>query len=134
MTRVDATATKHRVLVVDDEPSIVDIVTTALRYEGYDVAEARTGTRAIALLVTFDPHLIVLDWMLPDLDGIEVTRVVRRQRSSKQTAILFLTARRSTEDKVLALTGGGDDYLTKPFSLEELVARTEALLRRVHQN
>jgi two-component system OmpR family response regulator len=134
MAYVDATATKHRVLVVDDEPSIVDSVATALRYEGYEVAEARTGSRAVALLATFEPQLIVLDWMLPDLDGIEVTRIVRRQRSSVETAILFLTARRSPEDKVLALTGGGDDFLTKPFSLEELVARTEALLRRVRQN
>jgi two-component system OmpR family response regulator len=121
---------KHRVLVVDDEPALADGVAAALRYEGYEVAEAATGKQALALLMSFEPQLIVLDWMLPDLDGIEVSRSVRRYRSSTETAILFLTARGSTDDMVRALSCGGDDYLSKPFSLEELLARVESLLRR----
>jgi two-component system OmpR family response regulator len=119
---------KGRVLVVDDEPSIVDAVSTALRYEGYDVAEAVDGRAAIASVTTDEPDLVVLDWMLPDLPGIEVGRRLR-ERGFK-TAILFLTAKDAVEDKVEALRAGGDDYVTKPFSLSELVARVEAVLRR----
>jgi len=119
---------KARILVVDDEPSIVDAVSTALRYEGYDVAEAVDGRAAIAAVTTDEPDLVVLDWMLPDLPGIEVGRRLR-ERGFK-TAILFLTAKDAVEDKVEALRAGGDDYVTKPFSLAELVARVEAVLRR----
>jgi two-component system OmpR family response regulator len=119
---------KSRVLVVDDEPSIVDAVSTALRYEGYDVVEAMDGRAAIAAVTTDEPDLVVLDWMLPDLPGIEVGRRLR-ERGFK-TAILFLTAKDAVEDKVEALRAGGDDYVTKPFSLAELVARVEAVLRR----
>src|SRR5579864_4763256 len=95
-----------RILVVDDEPSIVDAVATALRYEGFDVREERTGRGAIAAVADFQPDLVVLDWMLPDLDGIEVGRRLR-DRGFK-TAILFLTAKDAVEHKVEALRAGGD--------------------------
>jgi two-component system OmpR family response regulator len=118
----------HRILVVDDEPSIVDAVATALRYEGYDVEEAATGREALATATRSEPDLIVLDWMLPDIQGIEVGRRLRAQGS--KAAILFLTAKDATENKVEALRAGGDDYVTKPFSLAEIVARVQAILRR----
>ncbi|HYY03125.1 MAG TPA: response regulator transcription factor [Gaiellaceae bacterium] len=119
---------QQRILVVDDEPSIVDAVATALRYEGYEVAEAATGRQALASVVHDEPDLIVLDWMLPDLDGIEVGRRLCAQ--GFKSAVLFLTAKDSTENKVEALRAGGDDYVTKPFSLAEVVARVQAILRR----
>jgi two-component system OmpR family response regulator len=129
---IDATGsgpgTGRRILVVDDEPSIVDAVATALRYEGYEVDEAVNGRGALASVARNEPDLIVLDWMLPDLDGIEVGRRLREQ--GYKTAILFLTAKDSTENKVEALRAGGDDYATKPFSLAEIVARVQAILRR----
>ena len=118
----------QRILVVDDEPSIVDAVATALRYEGYDVEEAFTGRQALESAARREPDLIVLDWMLPDVEGIEVGRRLR-ERGFK-SAVLFLTAKDATENKVEALRAGGDDYVTKPFSLAELVARTQAILRR----
>jgi two-component system OmpR family response regulator len=121
-------ANGSRILVVDDEPSIVDAVATALRYEGFAVEEAATGRDALAAAARFEPDLVVLDWMLPDVDGIEVGRRLR-DRGSK-AAILFLTAKDAVEDKVEALRAGGDDYVTKPFSLAELVARAHAILRR----
>jgi two-component system, OmpR family, response regulator len=117
-----------RILVVDDEPSIVDAVATALRYEGFDVEEATNGRDAIAAVARFEPDLVVLDWMLPDIEGIEVGRRIR-DRGFK-TAILFLTAKEAVENKVEALRAGGDDYVTKPFSLAEIVARVQAILRR----
>jgi len=117
-----------KILVVDDEPSIVDAVATALRYEGFQVAEASNGRDALASATSDEPDLIVLDWMLPDLEGIEVGRRLR-ERGFK-TAILFLTARDAVANKVDALRAGGDDYVTKPFSLAELVARVQAILRR----
>ena len=120
--------TGPRILVVDDGPSIVDAVATALRYEGFEVREATTGREAIDATRRFDPDLIVLDWMLPDIEGIEVGRRLRAQ--GFKTAVLFLTAKDGTEDKVEALRAGGDDYVTKPFSLAEVVARTQAILRR----
>ena len=116
------------ILVVDDEPSIVDAVAIALRYEGFDVEEARTGRDALSAAARVEPDLIVLDWMLPDLEGIEVGRRLR-ERGFK-TAILFLTAKDAVSNKVDALRAGGDDYVTKPFSLAELVARVQAILRR----
>lgn len=121
-------ANGHRILVVDDEPSIVDAVATALRYEGYDVHEAATGREALDSVARTDPDLVVLDWMLPDIEGIEVGRRLR-ERGFK-TAVLFLTAKDATENKVEALRAGGDDYVTKPFSLAEIVARIQAILRR----
>src|SRR5947207_858693 len=117
-----------RVLVVDDEDSITDLVATALRYVGFEVAVAANGRQALERAAAFRPELVVLDVMLPDLDGFEV---VRRLRSDGlRMPIVFLTARDATEDKVAGLTIGGDDYVTKPFSLEELVARVRAVLRR----
>jgi two-component system OmpR family response regulator len=118
----------RRILVVDDEPSIVDAVATALRYEGYEVEEASSGRTAIEAVVRSEPDLVVLDWMLPDIEGIEVGRRLRAQ--GYKTAVLFLTAKDGTENKVEALRAGGDDYVTKPFSLAEVVARTQAILRR----
>jgi len=120
--------TAQRILVVDDEPSIVDAVATALRYEDYDVEEASTGRAALSALAREDFDLVVLDWMLPDVEGIEVGRRMRAQ--GFKTAILFLTAKDATENKVEALRAGGDDYVTKPFSLAEVVARVQAILRR----
>jgi two-component system OmpR family response regulator len=118
----------HRILVVDDEESIVDAVATALRYEGYEVEEAKTGRDALTAVARWEPDLVVLDWMLPDIEGIEVGRRMRAQ--GFKTAVLFLTAKDGTENKVEALRAGGDDYVTKPFSLAEVVARVQAILRR----
>ncbi len=117
-----------RVLVVDDEDSITDLVSTALRYVGFEVAVAANGRQALERAATFRPELVVLDVMLPDLDGFEVVR--RLRADGMRVPIVFLTARDATEDKVAGLTIGGDDYVTKPFSLEELVARVRAVLRR----
>jgi two-component system OmpR family response regulator len=122
------TGSERRILVVDDEQSIVDAVATALRYEGYEVDEAYTGRDALKAVARFEPDLIVLDWMLPDIEGIEVGRRLRAQ--GVKTAVLFLTAKDATENKVEALRAGGDDYVTKPFSLAEIVARIQAILRR----
>lgn len=116
------------ILVVDDEPSIVDAVATTLRYEGFQVQQATSGRTALALVQDASPDLIVLDIMLPDLNGLELTRTLRSQ--GIRTPVLFLTARDSLEDKVAGLTVGGDDYVTKPFALAEVVARVRAILRR----
>jgi two-component system, OmpR family, response regulator len=119
---------KVRILVVDDEPNILDVITMALRYQGFEVATADSGQGALSAVTSFRPHLIVLDIMLPDMEGFEVAERLGAQRSS--IPIVFLTARDTTEDKVRGLTTGGDDYITKPFSLEELVARIRTVLRR----
>jgi two-component system OmpR family response regulator len=124
----DPPRTGLRVLVVDDEPSIVDAVATALRYEGYDTLEASTGRQALATARETGPDLIVLDVMLPDLDGFEVTRRLRAE--GHDVPVLFLTARDAVDDRVTGLRAGGDDYVTKPFTLAEVVARIEAILRR----
>jgi two-component system OmpR family response regulator len=123
-----ATEAGHRVLVVDDEPNIVDVISMALRYQGFAVESAGTGGEAIAAVATFEPQLILLDVMLPDMDGFEVARRLGAGRA--RVPIIFLTARDATADKVHGLTVGGDDYVTKPFSLEELVARIRTILRR----
>src|SRR3954447_4402349 len=117
-----------KVLVVDDEPNIVDVISMALRYEGFDVAAAGTGEQALAQVDAFKPNLMVLDVMLPDMEGFEVAQRLGADRA--QVPIIFLTARDATADKVRGLTTGGDDYVTKPFSLEELVARIRTILRR----
>jgi two-component system OmpR family response regulator len=119
---------QQRILVVDDEPSIVDAVSMSLRYEGYEVFEAATGRAALAAFEEHEPDLIILDVMLPDLDGLEVTRRLRARGA--RVPVLFLTARDALEDKIAGLTVGGDDYVTKPFALAEIVARTRAILRR----
>ena len=117
-----------RVLVVDDEPNIVDVISMALRYQGFAVESAGNGRDALAAVGTFRPHLMVLDVMLPDMEGFEVARRLGAERAA--VPIVFLTARDGTEDKVRGLTMGGDDYVTKPFSLEELIARIRTILRR----
>src|SRR5438045_4640605 len=127
MTTVSA---RPQVVVVDGEASIVSPVATALRYEGFDVREAATGRAALSAAQEDPPDLVVLDVMLPDLDGLEVTR--RLRADGIRVPVLFLTARDSLEDKVAGLTVGGDDYVTKPFSLAEIVARAHAIRRRPH--
>jgi two-component system, OmpR family, response regulator len=122
------TAASSRVLVVDDEPNIADVISMALRFEGFEVETADSGRGALRGATAFRPHLIVLDVMLPDFDGFEVARRLGERRGS--TPIVFLTARDTTEDKVRGLTLGGDDYVTKPFSVEELMARIRTILRR----
>jgi two-component system OmpR family response regulator len=119
---------KTRVLVVDDEPAIAELVSTALSYEGFEVTQADSGLGALAKVESFRPDLIVLDVMLPDIDGFEVVRRLRAE--ARKVPVVFLTAKDATEDKVHGLTLGGDDYVTKPFSLEELLARVRAVLRR----
>ena len=118
----------QRILVVDDEPRITDLVSMALRYEGFEVETAGTGRAGLKAVEEFRPALIVLDVMLPDMDGFAVTERLTADRV--KVPVLFLTARDAVEDKVRGLTLGGDDYVTKPFSIEELVARIRALLRR----
>ncbi len=121
--------TGQRILVVDDEASISDLISTSLRFVGFDVRTAATGSQALAVAEEFKPHAIILDVMLPDQDGFEVCRQIRNE--GVNVGVLFLTAKDGMEDKVAGLTIGGDDYMTKPFSLEELVARLRALLRRI---
>jgi two-component system OmpR family response regulator len=120
--------TPTRILVVDDEPYITDLLGAALRFEGFDVETAATGAEALTLSERSHHDLVLLDVMLPDVNGTEVCRRLRARGS--RTPVLFLTARDATEDKVGGLTVGGDDYVTKPFSLDELVARIHAVLRR----
>ena len=126
--REDSHVTDTRVLVVDDEANITDLVATALRYEGFSVEVACNGTEALRSAETFRPDLVVLDVMLPDRDGFAVVK--RLRADGHHVPVVFLTARDSTEEKVKGLTVGGDDYVTKPFSLEELIARVRAVLRR----
>ena len=121
--------TNYRVLVVDDESSISDLISTSLRFVGFEVRTAATGSEALTVAEEFKPHAVVLDVMLPDSDGFEVCRQLRSE--GLNIGVLFLTAKDGMEDKVAGLTIGGDDYMTKPFSLEELVARLRALLRRI---
>lgn len=124
-----------RVLVVDDEPHIGELVGVALRYHGFEVTTVRTGREALTEVRRSRPDLIVLDVMLPDLDGFEVARRVREtDGGSDRVPVIFLTARDTTADKVTGLGLGGDDYVTKPFSVEELMARVEAVMRRSRAN
>src|SRR3954470_12326902 len=122
-------APEARLLVVDDEPSIRELLTASLRFAGFEVFPAADGAEALKLAELHRPDLVVLDIMLPDLDGFTVTRKLRER--GRDVPVVFLTARDETSDKVTGLTVGGDDYVTKPFSLEEVVARIRAVLRRV---
>ena len=124
----DTTATTQRVLVVDDENSISELIATSLKFVGFDVRTAANGAQALQVAQEFKPHALILDVMLPDQNGFEVCRQLRSE--GHKVGVLFLTAKDSVEDKIAGLTIGGDDYVTKPFSLEELVARLRALLRR----
>jgi two-component system OmpR family response regulator len=117
-----------RVLVVDDEPALTDLLSMALRYEGWETRTAADGISAVRVAREQRPDVVVLDVMLPDMDGLEVLRRLRTQLDD--VPVLFLTARDSVEDRIAGLTAGGDDYVTKPFSLEEVVARLRGLVRR----
>ena len=126
--KVASTTKEAKLLVVDDEPNIVELLSASLRYAGFEVETATSGTQAVEVARRFGPDLVVLDVMMPGMDGFDV---VKRLRSGgSRYPVLFLTARDATEDKVTGLTLGGDDYVTKPFSLEEVIARIRALLRR----
>ena len=123
------TQATQRILVVDDESSISELIATSLKFVGFDVRTAATGSEALRIAEEFKPHALILDVMLPDQNGFDVCRQLRQDGHS--VGVLFLTAKDAVEDKIAGLTIGGDDYVTKPFSLEELVARLRALLRRI---
>ena len=123
-----APAPEARLLIVEDEPNIRELLATSLRFAGFEVETAADGTSALAMAEETEPDLVVLDVMLPDVDGFEVTRRLRDR--GRQQPIVFVTARDATGDKIQGLTVGGDDYVTKPFSLEEVIARIRAVLRR----
>ena len=124
------TEPEARLVVVDDEPNIRELLATSLRFAGFEVFAAEDGMSALTLVRDTEPDLVVLDVMLPDMDGFTVTR--RMREKGQHMPVLFLTARDDTQDKITGLTVGGDDYVTKPFSLEEVVARIRAVLRRTH--
>jgi two-component system OmpR family response regulator len=126
LTRPDGTAI--RILTVDDETSLTELLSMALRYEGWEVTTAGSGLAAVKAARDVRPDAIVLDMMLPDFDGLEVMRRIRSEQPD--VPVIFLTAKDGLDDRISGLTAGGDDYVTKPFSLEELVARLRALLRR----
>jgi two-component system OmpR family response regulator len=126
LTRPDRTPI--RVLVVDDEPSLAELLASVLRYEGWEVRTAGDGAAALRTARDFSPDAVVLDIMLPDIDGLEVLK--RLRATHPHVCVLFLTARDAVEDRVAGITAGGDDYVTKPFSLEEVLARLRGLLRR----
>ena len=117
-----------RILVVDDEPNINDLISTSLKFSGFEVRSAMNGAQALAIAEEFKPHALVLDVMMPGMNGFEVCEKLRKD--GLKVGVLFLTAKDSTDDKVTGLTIGGDDYMVKPFSLEELIARVRAILRR----
>src|SRR6187200_2796801 len=130
MSAQATTEPEARLVVVDDEPNIRELLAASLRFAGFDVVTADSGTEAVRAVERHRPDLLVLDVMMPGMDGFEV---VRRLRSAgRDMPVLFLTAKDATEDKITGLTLGGDDYVTKPFSLDELVARIRAVLRRAH--
>jgi len=120
--------TEAKLLVVEDDPNILELLSASLRFAGFDVTTATSGSAALNAARERRPDLVVLDVMLPDLDGFEVIRMMRE--AGTRTPVVFLTARDATDDKIRGLTLGGDDYVTKPFSLEELTARIRAVLRR----
>jgi len=128
LTIEDPDASPVRALIVDDEPNLAELLTMALRYEGWQTRAVGDGRAALRTARSFEPDVVVLDIMLPDMDGLDVLRRIRAHRP--RVPVLFLTARDAVEDRVAGLTAGGDDYVTKPFSLEEVVARLRALLRR----
>ncbi|MEU1494887.1 response regulator transcription factor [Streptomyces sp. NPDC005776] len=120
--------TPVRVLVVDDEPDVTDVLSGVMTAEGWQVRTAADAASALATARDFRPDAVVLDWMLPDLDGLQVLRALRRE--APRVCVLFLTARDAVEDRITGITAGGDDYVTKPYSLEEVLARLRGLLRR----
>jgi two-component system OmpR family response regulator len=127
-TQASGKQTEAKLLVVEDDANILELLSASLRFAGFDVSTAMSGSAAVSAAREFGPDLVVLDVMLPDLDGFEVIRLMRE--GGARTPVVFLTARDGTDDKIRGLTLGGDDYVTKPFSLEELTARIRAVLRR----
>ena len=125
LTRLDGTPL--RALVVDDEPSLTDLLVSALRFEGWDVRGVTNGMQAVTVAAQLSPDVVVLDMMLPDIDGLDVLRQLRAH--FPHVCVLFLTARDAVEDRIAGITAGGDDYVTKPFSLEEVLARLRGLVR-----
>jgi two-component system OmpR family response regulator len=117
-----------RLLVVEDDPNILELLSASLRFAGFEVTTASTGSEGVTAALKAQPDLVVLDVLLPDLDGFEVLKLIRAEGG--RFPVVFLTARDTTDDKIRGLTLGGDDYVTKPFSLEELTARIRAVLRR----
>lgn len=128
MNSKDSKQEQKRILVVDDEPNINDLISTSLKFSGFDVRSAMNGAQALSIAEEFKPHALILDVMMPGMNGFEVCEKLRKD--GLKVGILFLTAKDSTDDKVTGLTIGGDDYMVKPFSLEELIARVRAILRR----
>ncbi len=126
LTRPDGTPI--RVVAVDDEPSLTELLSMAMRYEGWEVYTATSGTEAVRVAREVQPDALVLDMMLPDFDGLEVMRRIRTEQAD--VPVIFLTAKDGVADRIAGLTAGGDDYVTKPFSLEEVIARLRGLLRR----
>lgn len=124
-------STEASIVVVDDEPAIRELLVASLHFAGFEVHPAASGSQAIEVIMSEKPDLIVLDVMLPDIDGFTVTKRIREQGIT--SPVLFLTARDDIQDKIMGLTVGGDDYVTKPFSLEEVVARIRAILRRTQE-
>ena len=120
--------TPIRVLTVDDEPSLIELLSMAMRYEGWEVSTAQDGATAVRVAREVKPDALVLDMMLPDFDGLEVMRRIRAEQPD--VPVVFLTAKDGVRDRIQGLTAGGDDYVTKPFSLEEVIARLRALMRR----
>src|SRR3984957_9627746 len=130
MSMTDTAPPKEaRLLVVDDEPNILELLSASLRFAGFDVATATNGNDALRVAASYQPDLVVLDVMMPGLDGFEVVRRMRKEE--QRVSVLFLTAKDATEDKVAGLTLGGAYYITKPFSPEEVIARIRAVLRRL---
>jgi two-component system OmpR family response regulator len=122
-------ATRDRILVVEDEPYLSDVLLTGLSFIGFEVRAVGTGSAALAAIHDFDPHLVLLDVMLPDIDGFSLCRQIRA--TADRIGVVFLTARDAAEDTITGLSIGGDDYITKPFSLNEVVARARSVLRRL---
>jgi two-component system, OmpR family, response regulator len=127
-TQTQSKQSEAKLLVVEDDANILELLSASLRFAGFDVSTATSGSAAVSAAKNANPDLVVLDVMLPDLDGFEVIRLMRE--GGARTPVVFLTARDGTDDKIRGLTLGGDDYVTKPFSLEELTARIRAVLRR----
>jgi two-component system OmpR family response regulator len=127
-TQTQGKQSEAKLLVVEDDANILELLSASLRFAGFDVSTATSGSAAVSAAKSATPDLVVLDVMLPDLDGFEVIRLMRE--GGARTPVVFLTARDGTDDKIRGLTLGGDDYVTKPFSLEELTARIRAVLRR----
>ncbi|ROP32230.1 two-component system OmpR family response regulator [Couchioplanes caeruleus] len=129
-TQTQGKQSEAKLLVVEDDANILELLSASLRFAGFDVSTATSGSAAVSAAKSATPDLVVLDVMLPDLDGFEVIRLMRE--GGARTPVVFLTARDGTDDKIRGLTLGGDDYVTKPFSLEELTARIRAVLRRTN--